>query len=123
MAGALVVPMIRLDGTLASLQFIATPETAKRLKANDKPGKLNLPRSSADGVFTVGQLSPGGVTYLCEGIGQAWACHQATGCAAVVCFGWGRVRTVAASLRQQDGTARLVLVPDVGKEAEADKLA
>ena len=123
MAGALVVPMIRLDGTLASLQFIATPETAERLKANDKPAKLNLPRSSADGVFTVGQLSPGGVAYLCEGIGQAWACHQATGCAAVVCFGWGRVRTVAASLRQRDSTARLVLVPDVGKEAEADKLA
>lgn len=123
MAGALVVPMIRLDGTLASLQFIATPEAASRLKVNNKPGKLNLPRSSVEGVFTVGQLSPGGVTYLCEGIGQAWACHQATGCAAVVCFGWERVRAVAESLRHQDSTARLVLVPDVGKEVKADKLA
>lgn len=123
MAGALVVPVMRLDGTLTSLQFIAPPDTAERLKANGKPGKLNLPRSSVDGLFTVGQLVPDGVAYLCEGIGQAWACHQATGCAAVVCFGWGRVRTVAASLHQRDSSARLVLVPDVGKEAEADKVA
>ena len=123
MAGALVVPMFRLDGKLASLQFIAPPDIAERLKANDKPGKLNLPRSSVEGMFTVGKLKPDGVAYLCEGIGQAWACHKATGSAAVVCFGWGRVLAVAKSIRQQDSAARLVLVPDVGKEAEADKVA
>lgn len=123
MAGSLVVPMFRLDGKLASLQFIALPDIAERLKANDKPSKLNLPRSSVEGMFIVGKFKPNGVAYLCEGIGQAWACHKATGSAAVVCFGWGRVRAVADSMRQQDSTARLVLVPDVGKEAEADKVA
>jgi putative DNA primase/helicase len=41
----------------------------------------------------------------------------------VVCFGWGRVRAVAAELRQRDPSARLVLVPDVGKEADAEAIA
>lgn len=123
MVGALVLPVTRLDGTLTSLQFITPPETAERLKANDRPSKLNLKGTTVDGLFTLGKLSRGGVVYLCEGIGQAWACHEATGSTAVVCFGWGRVRTVATSLLQQDSTARLVLVPDVGKEADADQLA
>jgi len=123
MAGALVLPVTRLDGTLTSLQFITPPKTAERLKANGKPSKLNLKGATVDGLFTVGKRSRGGVIYLCEGIGQAWACHQATQCASVVCFGWGRMRSVAASLRQQDSTARLVIVPDVGKEADADQIA
>jgi len=40
-----------------------------------------------------------------------------------VCFGWGNVAPVAADLRQRDATARLVLVPDVGKEADAARIA
>ncbi|MDZ4144724.1 MAG: AAA family ATPase [Burkholderiales bacterium] len=123
MAGALVIPVIRTDGTLSSLQFIALPEVSARLKAKGKPGKLNLPGASMEGWFAVGERVPGGVAYLCEGIGQAWACWQATGAAAVVCFGWGRVRGVAKALRQRDPLARLVLVPDVGKESDAHKIA
>ncbi len=123
MAGALVVPVLRDDGTPSSLQFIAPPETAERLKAKGKPGKLNLAGASLEGWFTVGELLPGGSVHLCEGIGQAWACWKATGCAAVVCFGWGRVRAVAEALRQRDPTARMVLVPDVGKEEDAEAIA
>jgi len=123
MAGALVVPVLDADGLPSSLQFITPPETAERLKAKGKPGKLNLPRASLNGWFTVGEMLPGGVAYLCEGIGQAWACWKATGCAAVVCFGWGRVRAVAEALRQRDPTARMVLVPDVGKEEDAEAIA
>lgn len=123
MAGALVVPVLRQDGTISSLQFVPPPEVADRLKAKGKPGKLNLPGASLEGWFTVGELVPGGVVHVCEGIGTAWACWQATGAAAVVCFGWGRVRTVAAELRQRDASARLVLVPDVGKEQDADRIA
>ena len=114
MAGALVVPVRSLDGALSTLQFIPPPGAGK---------KLNLPNSSIAGVFVVGEQVPGGTVYLCEGIGQAWACWKATGCAAVVCFGWGRVRGVAAELRQRDASARLVVVPDVGKEKEADTIA
>ena len=123
MAGALVVPVIRLDGSISSLQFIAPPDVAARLSAKGKPGKLNLPGCPVQGSFTVGKLLPGGVVHICEGIGQAWACWQATGDAAVVCFGWGRARAVAAELRQHDASARLVLVPDVGKESDAQKIA
>ena len=123
MAGALVVPVLRPDGTQASLQFIPPPDVAARLKSIGKPSKLNLPGHSVQGWFIVGELVPGGVAYICEGIGQAWACWQATGAAAVVCFGAGNMGKVAKALREQDPSARLVAVPDVGKEPEALKIA
>ena len=111
----LVVPVMPLyGGEPASLQFIPPPGAGK---------KLNLPSAPMAGVFIVGEVVAGGTAYLCEGIGQAWACWKATGAAAVVCFGWGRVRGVAAELRQRDPSARLVLVPDAGKEAEAETIA
>lgn len=124
MAGALLVPVLRPSGELATLQCIAPPETAKRLKTNGLNDKPNLPGASLqDGYFTVGEMVPGGVVYVCEGIGTAWACWQATGRASVVSFGWGRLARVAAELRQRDAIARLVLVPDLGKEGAAAKIA
>lgn len=124
MAGALVVPVMQPDGALSSLQVIAPPDVAERLKAKGSKDKPNLPgHALGNGRFVVGELVPGGVAYICEGIGTAWACWQATGAAAVVCFGSGRVRAVAAELRKRDATARLVLVPDVGKESDAQKIA
>lgn len=123
MAGALVVPVRRADGSVSSLQLIAAPETAARLKAAGRPGKLNLPGASLEGWHVVGDLTPGALVYLCEGIGQAWAAWKATGRPAVVCFGWGRVRAVATELRASDPSARLVIVPDVGKETEAEAIA
>ena len=123
MAGALVVPALRPDGSVSSLQFVTLPEVATRLKSRGISGKLNLPAATMEGWFTVGELVPGGVAYVCEGIGQAWACWKATGHAAVVAFGWGRVRAVNAELRLRDPTVQLVLVPDVGKEKEAEKMA
>jgi putative DNA primase/helicase len=123
MAGALVVPVIRLDGVISSLQFITAGEVAKRLKANDKPTKLNLRGASMEGWFTVGEMSPGGMVYVCEGIGTAWAAWKATGSAAVVCFGAGNMERVASALRQQDSSARLVVCPDVGQEDKAISIA
>jgi hypothetical protein len=41
----------------------------------------------------------------------------------VACFGWDNVARVAAGLRQRDATARLVLVPDAGKDTDAAKIA
>lgn len=114
-AGWLVVPVVPLGGgEPVSLQFIPPPGEGR---------KLNLPGAKVAGVFTVGELEPAGTAYLCEGIGQAWACWKATGAAAVVCFGWGRVRAVAAELRQRDASLRLVLVPDRGKESDAERIA
>lgn len=114
MAGALVVPAYGPQG-LQSLQLIPPPGAGK---------KLNLPRAQIAGAsFNVGEVVPGAPLYLCEGIGQAWACWQATGNAAVVGFGWGNVARVAAELRKRESAARLVLVPDAGKEKDAVKIA
>ena len=115
LAGALVVPALAADGSLQSLQLIPPPGAGK---------KLNLPGAPMAGAsFTVGEVVPGAPVALCEGIGQAWACWQATGHPAVACFGWGNVGKVAADLRQRDAAARLVLVPDVGKEESAVAIA
>ncbi len=114
MAGALVVPAYGPQG-LQSLQLIPPPGAGK---------KLNLPGAPMAGAsFTVGEVVPGTPVALCEGIGQAWACWQATGNAAVVCFGWGNVGKVAADLRQREPAARLILCPDTGKEESAAEIA
>ena len=124
MAGALVVPAYAPDGSLQSLQCVTTGETAARLKAKGKKPKLNLPGAPMAGAsFAVGELVPGAPVAMCEGVGTAWACWQATGHPAVACFGWGNVGKVAADLRQREPAARLVLVPDVGKEESAAEIA
>lgn len=112
MAGALVVPAYGPDG-LQSLQLI--PPQGK---------KVNLPGCPMSGAFfTVGEMVPGGIVYVVEGIGQAWACWQATGRPAVVSFGCGNMGKVAAHLRAGDPDALLVLVPDRGQEAKAQEIA
>lgn len=113
MAGALLVPLRSLAGELVSLQCI--PASGP---------KMNLPgHPLGESLHVVGELQPDGLAYVCEGLGQAWACWQATGRAAVVAVGWGRVRTVAAALLQHRPGLRLVLVPDAGKEAGAQAIA
>ena len=114
-AGWLVVPALSVAGELRTLQFIPPPVGGN---------KLNLPGASfADGFFTVGTLDDAPCAYIVEGIGQAWACHNATGCAAVVCFGIGRMAAVARVLRNRWASLRLVLVPDRGQEAKAKAIA
>lgn len=113
-AGYLVVPAHAADGSIQSLQFIP-PAKGK---------KLNLPGASMSGaMFTVGELVPSGVIYICEGVATAWSCHLATGAAAVSCFGFGNMEKISADLRQRDPSARLVVVADVGKEMDCDKIA
>ena len=116
MAGCLVVPAHGAGGVLQSLQLIPPPGGTGK--------KLNLPGAPMTGAsFTVGELAHGATVYVCEGIGQAWACWRATGSPAVVAFGWGNVARIAADLHQRDNTARLVLCPDAGKETEAAAIA
>lgn len=110
-AGWLVLPCRDLSGNLQTLQFI--PEQGD---------KLNLQGASfGNGCHVVGEI--GDRVYVVEGVGQAWAVHAATNAAAVVCFGAGRMATVANALRQQYPAARLVVVPDRGKEAQAAEIA
>jgi len=113
MSGALVVPARSIDGELKSCVLI-TPQGEK----------MNLPGSPISGALhVVGELARGAVVYIAEGLATAWACWQATGNAAVCAFGWGNVRRVVEALRQQDESARIVLVPDTGKEKDAAKVA
>lgn len=110
-AGWLVVPCRDLDGNLQTLQFIA-----------GGGDKLNMPGASfGDGCFVVGEI--GDRVHIVEGIGQAWACFAATGAAAVVCFGAGRMAKVAVAVRAIHTAARLVLVADRGKERQAANTA
>ncbi|KVS13849.1 AAA family ATPase [Burkholderia vietnamiensis] len=115
-AGWLAVPVRSLDGELRTIQFIPPPGAGK---------KLNMPGASfGDGLFVVGELVTDGTVYVCEGIGQAWACARADyTAAAAVTFGAGRCRTVAMLLRERYPAARIVIVPDRGKETDAEAIA
>lgn len=114
-AGWLAVPARSLAGDLKTIQFIPPPSVGK---------KLNLPGASFDdGLFVVGDMTSPESIYITEGIGQAWACHDATQSAAVVCFGAGRMSAVASSLRKKYPVAHLVIVPDRGKEYQAASIA
>lgn len=111
MAGYLAVPSFAPDGEIQSLQFI--PAGGGK--------KLNLPGASMAGAsFTLGTDGP---VYLCEGIGAAWSAWKATGHRAVCCFGWGNVGKVAQTLRQREPDTKMVICPDVGKEAAAAEIA
>ena len=114
-AGWLVVPASSLSGELRTLQLIPPPGQGK---------KLNLPAASfGDGVFIVGGKTQSDRVCIAEGIGQAWACWKATGQAAAVCFGAGRMDSVARLLRDAFPDRRLTLVPDRGKESQAEAIA
>lgn len=114
-AGWLVVPVRSHDGTIRTLQLIPPPGTAK---------KLNLTGASlGDGFHIVGNPSESDRLFIVEGIGQAWACWGATGTAAVVCFGAGRMATIASLLQSHYPTHKRILVPDRGKEVQASEIA
>lgn len=123
-AGALVVPICPL-GTdePTSLQFIADGDLAKEWNAKSRPSKLNLQGAAIDGVFTVGEISESRTVYVTEGVGQAWTCWKATRQAAVVSFGWGRVRKVIQDLKTMYKDLHIVIVPDAGLEQEAAELS
>lgn len=113
--GALMVPAYDMAGRLATVQFI--PSEGK---------KLNAPGRPVAGAFVVGRITPPGEGQsiaVCEGIGQAWSCNAAAGCAAVVAFGSGRMEQVARDFAARYPAARLVLIADAGKEQYCADLA
>jgi hypothetical protein len=115
-AGWLAVPVRSFDGTLCTVQFVPPPGAGKKLNA---PGA-----SFNDGFFVVGDIATDGTLYVCEGIGQAWTCAKADyHAAAAVTFGAGRTRSIAKVLRKRFPAARIVVVPDCGKETHAEEIA
>jgi putative DNA primase/helicase len=113
--GWLVVPVQSLDGELRTLQLIPPPGQGK---------KRNMPVAKMlDGMFIVGDLAESSRAFIVEGLATGWACWQATGSAAVVCFGAGRMAHVAELLRTFYAKLAIVVVPDRGKEAQAASIA
>ena len=111
-AGYLTVPCWS-NGALQTLQLVS---------ANGR--KLNLAGAQFnDGFFTVGEIAADSLVYICEGLGQAWACNEATGNPAVVSFGAGRMGRVTAAVRALHPGARLIIVPDRAKETQAAAIA
>lgn len=114
-AGWLAVPVRSLAGDLRTLQLIPPPGAG---------AKLNMPGAAfEDGCYVVGDAAQSSAFFVVEGIGQAWACWKATGRAAVVAFGAGRMTTVCEAVRSAYPSAKLVLVPDRGKEQQAQDIA
>lgn len=114
MAGRLVIPARNADGQIQSLQFVPAPGAGK---------KLNLDRAKYSGCyFAVGEAGQGPV-YLVEGLATAWAIHRATGSQALCCFGFSNIRNVGQSLRSREKDLALALVPDVGLEDQARRIA
>lgn len=111
--GWLAIPCCELDGSLKTIQFIPS-----------EGDKLNLPGAIfGDSFFTVGDLSKSSQIYIVEGLGQAWAVHAVTDAPAVVCFGSGRMKRVAAVLHRQLPKSSVVLVSDRGKEIQCADIA
>ena len=111
-AGFLVVPCWS-KGKLQTLQFIP-----------DRGPKLNLSGASFnDGYFAAGDIANSARVFIAEGVGQAWAINASTNDAVVVSFGAGRMKTVAEAVRGAHPAARVVIVPDRGKESQAEAIA
>lgn len=110
-AGCLALPCFDGDN-IQTIQFI--PLSGGQ--------KLNLPGASfGNGYFVVGGIKD--KAYTCEGIGQAWAINQVTGCAAIVCFGAGNMRRIAKVVCEQYPDITLVIIPDRGQEEQTRKIS
>lgn len=109
------MPCYAPDGvTLLTLQIISLVGEKKNMPG----GKFG------NGFFPVGDIASVKKIYVVEGIGQGWAVTKADlASAAVVCFGAGRMMTVAKTLREKYPATRLVIVPDKGKENQAAEIA
>lgn len=124
-AGWLALPVWNAGtGELQTVQLVA-PEAG--------PPKLSLPGCQIKGGLLVvhqgapeGRPAPeafaDGFAYLAEGAATAATLYQATGRAAVACFGKGNLDAVARTLRQEHPGLKVVLVPDRGAEHQAEAI-
>lgn len=127
MAGALLVPVCLPDGALLTVQCVAQvgikPDGSPQFEKPNLKGYHFKTDTGAQGFHVVGQIQAGQSVHIVEGIGAAWAIYQATGTAAVVTFGVGRTTAVTKAVIEHHPQAWPVLVPDVGQEAQAQKVA
>ncbi|HDQ5285852.1 TPA: PriCT-2 domain-containing protein [Raoultella ornithinolytica] len=107
---ALLVPVRNVDGQITSLQAIFP-------NANPTLGRDRdyLPGGQKRGCFHVIGNKPTGakpVIVVCEGYATGASIHMATGFCVVVAFDDGNLPTVARQLRQQFGSATIIIAAD-----------
>ena len=97
--GALMIPM-KLNGKIASLQFISR-EGEKRFLPNGEKGG-----------YLIGKIEAGKPICIAEGFATGASIHEATGHAVVVAFDAGNLRKMAEALRAKNPDAVIVLCAD-----------
>lgn len=113
--GALVLTLRDLDGNPVGMQFI--PLEGKKVFLP----KVTLPSEAC--LVIGGSLATAEKAYIVEGIGQAWAAHQATRAPAVVCCGKMRMPGVAKAIHAKHPRLLLVIVPDAGIDIRSTEVA
>ncbi len=99
--GALIVPAGNA-GRLATLQFIRADGIKKQ-----------LPHGSIRGArYILGRLTDAEIIIIVEGFATGASIHEATGLPVVVAFDAGNLATVAAGIRRDHPTAKIILAGD-----------
>lgn len=100
-AGSLVVPLLRPEGGLASVQLIGKDGKKLFLKGTAKAGNYT----------NVGQPTPDHLI-IGEGYATAARCHMATGLCAIVAFDSGNLLPVAKAIRKKYPDAKITIAAD-----------
>lgn len=123
--GAVVVPMLDVQGRVHGLQFIL-PAGHERRKKTGRDKEYWPPGQAKRGHhFMLGQPPDvGGVILLAEGYATAATLYEATGLAAVVAFDANNLLPVAEAIARRFKRARILVCADddfIGKCAECGK--
>lgn len=100
--GVLLVPVMRADGQLSSLQRIRADGTKRFLAGGAMRG----------GHCIIGDAGAARVVLVAEGFATAASCHEASGWPACVAFNAGNLQAVAQAMRRRFPDALLVIAGD-----------
>jgi len=100
--GAIIVPVINVNGELLGLQFIYPDGSKKFLTGTAKAGAFHL----------IGVLATDSPLVIAEGYATAASIHMATGYSVVVAFDAGNLVKVAAALRKIYPEQHLIIAAD-----------
>ena len=125
-AGWLVLPVWNAETrAMQSWQLVSPEAGINKLSLPEHPisgGVLVIHPDAPDGRPDEAAFASG-VAYLCEGVATAASAFQATGTAAVCCFGKSNLSRVATAFRKRFPTMRIVICPDRGAEPQAAEIA
>jgi len=112
-SGALVVPMLDVQGRVHGLQFILPADHPRRKKTGRDKEYWPAGLSKQGHFFQIGAPPQvGGVILIAEGYATAATLHEATGLPAVVAFDAGNLLPVATAIAGRYKRARLLVCAD-----------